>query len=235
MSQFARRFTLLAGISLLASPAMAQEAADENEDIVVIIPQAYQGDFDPREVPQSVAVLGEELLQQNATLRLTDALDLNASVSRQNNFGGLWDSFAVRGFAGDENLPSGYLVNGFNAGRGFGGSRDVAGVERIEILRGPSAALFGRGEPGGTVNIVTKQAIFGEMTGSFSVLAGSYDRYRGDADVNVALGDNVAVRLIGFYEDADSFRDTVNSNRYGLLPQIAVRFGERTTLTYDLE
>lgn len=227
---------LLGGVLLCAVPALANEAEQQPQDIVVTaIPQAYQGDFNPREVPQSIAVLDEEVLQQNAVLRLTDALDLSASVSRQNNFGGLWDSFAVRGFAGDENLPSGYLVNGFNAGRGFGGPRDVAGVERIEILRGPSAALFGRGEPGGTVNIITKQAVFGDSFGAASLLAGSYDRYRGDADLNTALGDNVAVRLIGYYEEAGSFRDTVDSNRYGFLPHVAVRLSERTTLSYDLE
>lgn len=220
----------------MAIPAAAQTAPADDEDIVVTaIPQAYQGEFDPIEIPQSIAVIDEALLQQNAILRLTDALDLNASVSRQNNFGGLWDSYAVRGFAGDENLPSGYLVNGFNGGRGFGGSRDVAGVERIEILRGPSAALFGRGESGGTVNIVTKQAEFGRTGGSVSALYGSYNRLRGDADINLALGDNFAVRLIGFYEDADSFRDTVSSNRYGFLPHVAVRFGDATTLSYELE
>jgi iron complex outermembrane receptor protein len=233
------RSSLLVGMAAIAAPAFAQNpdaAAEDSADIVITaIPQAYQGDFDPREVPQSIAIITEEALQQNSILRLTDALDLNASVSRQNNFGGLWDSFAVRGFAGDENLPSGYLVNGFNAGRGFGGTRDVAGVERIEILRGPSAALFGRGEPGGTVNIVTKQAIFGETRGTVSLLTGSYDRYRADADVNLAVGSNLAIRLIGYYEDANSFRDTVNSNRYGFLPQVALRIGDRTALTYDLE
>ena len=62
---------------------------------------------------------------------------------------------AVRGFAGDENLPSGYLVNGYNNGRGFGGVRDVSGIEKIEVLKGPQAALYGRGEPGGVINIVT--------------------------------------------------------------------------------
>lgn len=227
---------LITGAMLVSTSAWANEAEQPSEDIVVTaIPQAYQGNFDPREIPQSIAVIDEVTLQQNATLRLTDALDLNASVSRQNNFGGLWDSFAVRGFAGDENLPSGYLVNGFNAGRGFGGPRDVAGIDRIEILRGPSAALFGRGEPGGTVNIITKQADFTETFGTVSALVSSSDRYRGDADINYALGGNIAIRLIGYYEDAGSFRDTVDSNRYGFLPHVAVRLGERTTISYDLE
>lgn len=219
----------------LSQPAWAEDEEKGDGIVVTGIRQAYQGEFEAKEVPQAVSVISAETLEDNNIFRLTDALDLNASVSRQNNFGGLWDSYAVRGFAGDENLPSGYLVNGFNGGRGFGGARDVAGVERIEVLKGPSAALFGRGEPGGTVNIVTKQADFEAFKGSASGSYGSFDRIRFDADANIPLGENIAVRLIGFSEKADSFRDTVDSKRYGVLPQVAARLGENTQIRYDLE
>jgi iron complex outermembrane recepter protein len=236
MKPISGRAILFATAALgLSQPAWAEEK-DKGDGIVVTgIRQAYQGEFDAKEVPQAVSVISAETLQENNIFRLTDALDLNASVIRQNNFGGLWDSYAVRGFVGDENLPSGYLVNGFNGGRGFGGTRDVAGVERIEVLKGPSAALFGRGEPGGTVNIVTKQADFEAFKGSASGSYGSYDRIRFDADANIPIGENLAVRLIGFSEKSDSFRDTVNSKRYGILPQVALRLGENTQIRYDLE
>lgn len=217
-----------------ATPVLAEEAAD-GEITITGLRQAYRGDFEQREIPQAISVINSETLADNNIYRLTDALDLNASVSRQNNFGGLWDSYAVRGFTGDENLPSGYLVNGFNGGRGFGGSRDVAGVERIEVLKGPSAALFGRGEPGGTVNIVTKQAEFDAIRGNATGSYGSFDRARLDADINLPLSDALAVRMIGFYERADSFRDTVDSKRFGILPQVALRAGDSTQIRYDLE
>lgn len=236
------RVSLIALAAMMtATPAVAEEKADatpaiQDSDVVVSgMRQAYRGDFAPNEVPRSIAVIEARTLEENVILRLTDALDLNASIARQNNFGGLWDSFAVRGFAGDENLPSGYLVNGFNGGRGFGGTRDVAGIERIEVLKGPTAALFGRGEPGGTINIVTKRAMFGETKGNVSALYGSFDRFRTDADVNLPIGKSVAVRLIGFYERSDSFRATVNSERYGFLPSFSFRLGDTTTLSYDLE
>lgn len=216
-------------------PDAAPEADGESDIIVSGIRQAYRGEFTAQETPQTVNIIDSEDLADNNIVRLADALDLNASVTRQNNFGGSWDSFAVRGFAGDENLPSGYLVNGFNGGRGFGGTRDVAGVERIEILKGPSAALFGRGEPGGTVNIVTKQADFSGKKGSVSLQYGSYDRFRADADANVVFGDVLAVRLIGYTEQADSFRDTVSSKRRGFLPQVAVRLSDTTQIRYDME
>lgn len=225
---------LLAGISCLAVPAYAEEI-DEAGITVSGIRQAYRGDFEQKEIPQAIATIDAQQLTDNNILRLTDALDLNASISRQNNFGGLWDSYAVRGFAGDENLPTGYLVDGFNGGRGFGGTRDVAGVERIEVLKGPAAALYGRGEPGGTVNIITKKAVFDGLKVNASGLYGSFGRIRFDADANIPLGENVALRLIGFSEKSDSFRQTVDSKRYGFLPSVAFKLGENTVLSYELE
>jgi iron complex outermembrane receptor protein len=185
---------LLAGTASLAAPA----AADDADTIVVTAQrQAYRGDFTLRETPQAITQIGQQQIDNNNITRLTDALDLSASVARQNNFGGLWDAYAVRGFAGDENLPSGYLVNGFNGGRGFGGSRDIAAIERIEVLKGPNAALFGRGEPGGTINIVTKRADF-DTRGRVNLLAGSFDRQRGDADINLAVSAFNAGELQGW-------------------------------------
>lgn len=187
--------------ALLLASVTATAQADETADEQIVVTgqrQAYRGDFTLQETPQAVQIIGQQQIDNNNITRLTDVLDLSASVARQNNFGGLWDAYAVRGFAGDENLPSGYLVNGFNGGRGFGGARDAAGIERVEVLKGPNAALFGRGEPGGTINIVTKRADF-DNRGRLNLLAGSFDRQRADADVNIATGDVLAVRLVGFY------------------------------------
>ncbi|WP_347304429.1 TonB-dependent siderophore receptor [Croceibacterium sp. TMG7-5b_MA50] len=214
---------------------MAQEQASGADILVTGVRQPYRGDFALSEIPQAITGIDGETLQQNAIVRLTDALDLNASISRQNTLGGLWDAFAVRGFAGDENLPTGYLVNGFNGGRGFGGQRDVAGIERIEVLKGPAAALLGRGEPGGTVNLITKQADLGGSFGNAALQLGSFDTIRGDIDANLLVTDGLAVRLVGYAEDGGSFRDTVEQNRRGLLPSVGLALGRATRLTYDLE
>ena len=197
--------------------------------------QPYRGNFALREIPQAIATIDEAVIAQNGIVRLTDALDLNASVVRQNTLGGLWDSFAVRGFAGDENLPSGYLVNGFNAGRGFSGQRDVAGIERVEVLKGPAAAILGRGEPGGSINLVTKQAELGRSFGTASLQHRSFDTQRAEADANLSLTETLSVRLIGYGERGDSFRDTIRQRRWGLLPSIGVGLGAATRLTYDFE
>ncbi|TKD53314.1 TonB-dependent siderophore receptor [Sphingomonas baiyangensis] len=230
-------------IALLPVPALGQTAnpvaavdEEQAQDIRVTgVRQPYRGDFAIAEIPQAIATIDSDALEANNLLRLTDALDLNASVSRQNSLGGLFDSFAVRGFTGDENIPTGYLVNGFNGGRGFGGPRDVAGIERIEVLKGPAAAVLGRGEPGGTINLVTKQAEIGRSFGTAALQYGSFDRLRTEADLNLAVSGSLSARLIGYSEDGGTFRDTVDLKRWGFLPSIGLAIGPDTRLTYDFE
>jgi len=198
--------------------------------------RAYQGNFEDLEKPTADQVMSEALLRQVGAINLDDALDLSASVARQNNFGGLWNSFSVRGFSGDINLPSGFLVNGFNAGRGFGGPRDIVGVESVEVLKGPRSALFGRGEPGGTVNLITKRPQF-ETGGYVRGTIGEWNQYRVEGDYQTVLGENedVGLRLVGFYEDSESFRETVETEKLGFYPSLNWKVSEQTNLSYELE
>lgn len=224
--------------SLVAPVVHAQDVSEEDIESIFVTGQrrAYQGNFDDLEDPTSVQLIDNELLLEAGVLDLNEALDLSASVSRQNNFGGLWNSFSIRGFSGDINLPSGFLVNGFNAGRGFGGPRDIAGIESVEVLKGPRGALFGRGEPGGTINLTTKRPQF-ETGGSFRATAGRWDLRRLEGDVQTTLGsdDQLGVRLVGFFEDAESFRETVETERFGFYPSATWDISQDTSLTYELE
>lgn len=222
----------IAALATVSPPTAAQGGADTVT--VTGLRQAYQGDFKRLETPQAEQHLDAETLRASGAVELSRALDLSASVARQNNFGGLWNAFALRGFVGDENLPSNLLVNGFNAGRGFGGPRDLSGIESVEVLKGPRAALFGRGEPGGTVNLVTKRPTF-KSAGELRLSAGSFDTVRVDADWTAPLSDSVAIRLVGFAEDAGSFRDTVTTKKHGASPSLAWRLGAASQLVYELE
>ena len=227
---------------IASAPALAQEVEEdetetvEEEITVVGERQAYRGNFESIEIPAADQSIDEELLVEVGALNLNDALDLSSSVARQNNFGGLWNAFSVRGFAGDINLPSGFLVNGFNAGRGFGGPRDLVGIESVEVLKGPRSALYGRGEPGGTVNLVTKRPRFTEG-GFIKGTVGSWDQYRLEGDFQTVLGadSKVAVRLVGFYEDSESFRETVQTEKLGFFPSITWNLNDNTSATYELE
>lgn len=225
--------------TLATAPSVAQGADQERvEDTIFVVGerQAYRGNFNDLETPAADQVIDVELLAASGALNLSDALDLSASVARQNNFGGLWNAFSVRGFSGDINLPSGFLVNGFNAGRGFGGPRDLVGIESVEVLKGPRSALFGRGEPGGSVNLVTKRPDF-QQGGYVQGTIGSWDQYRVEGDYQTALGVNkgFGLRLVAFYEDAESFRATVETEKFGFYPSATWNITDSTSLTYELE
>ena len=80
--------------------AHGQESADDDIESIFVLSKrrAYQGNFSDLENPTAVQLIDGELLREVGALNLNDALDLSASVARQNNFGGLWNSFSIRGF-----------------------------------------------------------------------------------------------------------------------------------------
>lgn len=210
--------------------------AKENIETIEVkgLRQAYRGNVPTKDLPQSIATLPFDTLALNGITNLQNSLELVSGVTRQNDFGGLWDMFAIRGFAGDENLPSAYLINGFSAGRGFSGNRDISNVEIIEVLKGPSSALYGRGEPGGTVNITTKKPQF-EQEGYIKATSGSFDTYRAEGDFTKGLTDTLAFRINGAYEDAESYRDTVTKKKTVLTPSFLYKLNDDTLLSYELE
>ncbi|MFT3964757.1 MAG: TonB-dependent siderophore receptor [Sphingobium sp.] len=218
----------------IASPGFAQSNEDEGTIIVTGQRQAYVGDFPVQDIPQNIQSLSGSVLKDIGITRLDNALTLVSGISQLNNFGGLWDAYAFRGFAGDaNNVPSGFLVNGFNA-RGFSGPRDTSSVERIDVLKGPTSALFGRGEPGGTVNIVTKKPEF-TRKGSIQLQAGSWNSYRVDADFTAPLSDTVAFRINGAYDDAESYRDTIHTKKIFLTPSLLWKLSDKTSISYEME
>jgi len=187
-----------------------------------------------QEVPQSVQVVSRTLLDDVAATRLDDTFDYVSGVSRQNNFGGLWDNFAIRGFTGNENTGAGYLVNGFAANRGYTAPRDTATIDRIEVLKGPASSLYGSTDPGGVINIVTKQPQF-KPAQTYGFEVGNRDLYRSSADITGALGDNVAGRLIAVAEHDGSTRDYVNSRRFLVAPSFTWALGPGTIIQYAAE
>lgn len=187
-----------------------------------------------KDLPQSVKVITADVLQDAGVTNLAGALDLSSGISRQSNLGGLWDSYAMRGFTGDPNFGSDYMVNGFNSSRGYNGMRDGANTASVEVLKGPSSALYGRGEPGGTVNISTKKPLFQpQYTVGFSY--DSQNTARTNADLTGPLNEQMAYRLNMAYEQGDSFRDNVSHDRYLVAPSFLWMISPDTTLSYEIE
>ena len=241
-----KRSALVLGVALLALdtsvPLLAAEAVqtdtaglnDDIERLSIHYRQAYRGNVPATELPQAITVLDEQLIKDTGLTRFQDLLDYSASVARQNNGGGLWDSFSLRGFPGNENMPSGYLINGFNGGRGFSGHRDLSNVAYVEILKGPGSALYGRSEPGGTVNIVTKKPQY-EAQGYLKASAGSFDQYRLEGDFTSGLTDTLAFRINGAWQEHDSFRDYVFSDKKIVTPSLRWQLSDKSSLLYEVE
>lgn len=240
MSRWAR--WLLSGAVLVPAEAWAQEPeVTESADEQVVITGSRQANasinglsVDPLLLPQNVRVLDEELIDRAGFTDLSQLFDLAGGMARQNSFGGAWDAYSIRGFSGDINQGPDLLVNRFTANRGFNARRDIATVESFQVLKGPASALSGKGEPGGSINIVTK-APLDHFHASGEISYASFDTWRGSFDIGGPAADGIAARVIGVYQAGDSFRDNNHSDRLLLAPSFGWKLGERVRFLYQLE
>lgn len=209
-------FVAFTGNPILSWPLFA---TTPTEHITVTEQTHYRGAVADRARPQAITVLGHQQFADLGITRLQDALDNSATLHRENDNGGLWDSFSIRGFPSNADMPSNYLLNGFSAGRGFSGRRDVSNIDYIEILKGPGSALYGHSEPGGIINIVTKKPQY-EPAGSIKAKLGSYHQQRLSGDYTSALSDHIAGRINGAWENNHSFRDHVFRRHQVISPSL---------------
>jgi len=232
----------LAFLLATTSAGLAQAAEETNAEVEAVIVTgsrlanaSINGlEIDTLRIPQNVRVLDEDLILRTGITNLSDIFDYAGGMARQNSFGGAWDAYAIRGFSGDINQGPDLLVNRFTANRGFNPRRDIATVELFQVLKGPAAALSGKGEPGGSINIVTKAPQRTAQT-SGELAYGSHDTWRGALDVGGPLNGQVAARLIGVYQDTDGFRDFVGSDRLLVAPSLAWTPRDDLRLLYQFE
>ncbi|KTB69225.1 TonB-dependent receptor [Pseudomonas fluorescens] len=247
-----RRIAPMAGLALglLLDPAFAEENTLEL-DTISVTTDAYESATGPvkgyratrsasatktdtaiRDIPQSISVIPATVLKDLGSTNVERALEFAGGVSKQNNFGGLTlYEYSVRGFTTSE-----FYQDGFSANRGYPSTPDAANIERIEVLKGPAANLYGRGDPGGTVNIVTKKPQPEAFT-TVQTSAGSWDRYRTAVDVNTPLDSegNVLSRVNLAVEDNHSFRDHVQSKRVFVAPSFSWQLDPDTSLLVESE
>ncbi|AWN55820.1 TonB-dependent siderophore receptor [Methylobacterium sp. 17Sr1-1] len=189
-------------------------------------------DTPQRDVPQVVTVAPREVITDLAATRAEQVLAYTPGIVQQNNFGGLSPlGYAVRGVATAE-----IYKNGFPLARGFPPQQDTQNIERIEVLKGPGGGLFGRSDPGGLVNIITKQPTrerFVEMGG----LWGSFEQARGTVDAGGSL-DEEGTLLYRFNLAAgrqSSFRDFVDGDRLLVAPVVSWQVTPDTRVTVETE
>ncbi|BAU15786.1 ferrichrome iron receptor (plasmid) [Leptolyngbya sp. NIES-3755] len=192
---------------------------------------ATRTDTPLRDIPQSIQVVPQQVLQDQKVFRLNDALRNVSGVFNGNPFGGTLDSFNIRGFNDATTLRDGIRDSIAENGLTL---RDFANVEQIEVLKGPASVLYGNVEPGGVINVVTKQPLATPFYGA-DLSIGSYNFYRPSFDFSGPLTSDRAVRyrLNVAYENAGSFRDFVNSERVFAAPVLSWKIGDRTDLSIN--
>lgn len=188
---------------------------------------ANKFETDIRDVPQSVSIVTKELIESQRAFNLRDALRNVSGLTIAAGEGGrTGDSITLRGYAAN----SDFYLDGVKDNGQY--NRDTFFLERVEVLKGPSSVMFGRGSTGGVINQVTKQAD-GQERLEANISYGSYDNKRVTIDAGTALNDVVSVRLNALWNDSDSFRDQNFTRRHGLAPSIKFQFSDKTDLTLN--
>lgn len=184
------------------------------------------------ETPVAVQIVPKTVMQDQQATRIKDALENVSSVRPQSTLG-RGNGFIIRGFRNGTIYRNGLIANGLSIGGAT--EIDTANLESVEVLKGPAAVLFGRIEPGGLVNIVTKRP---ETTDKYSLEQrfGSYDFYRTEWDATGNISDSeFSYRFSGSYQNTDSFRDFNFKKRFLLNPSLTWKPDERTEINLEIE
>lgn len=183
-------------------------------------------------VPQSIQAVPEQVLEEQGVTSLGDALRNSAGVTTGRVAS---DTPAltpvIRGFESENTLRNGLRDTT------LGTLSEVTNVERFEILKGPASVLFGQGDLGGTVNVITKVPL-NIPSYKFDFQAGQFGLYRPSIDITGPLGnrtDSPAYRLTSSYQWSDSFRDFEERRTFFVSPVLKLINSDRTQLIAELE
>ncbi|AFZ30782.1 TonB-dependent siderophore receptor [Gloeocapsa sp. PCC 7428] len=229
-------------IGAIAPVPSAQQPPAEDEPIEILVtgeqdgyrvPNASVGtrtDTPLRDIPQSIQVIPQQVLQDRQARSITEGLENTAGITSIVSPASGRDYFTIRGFE----TYGGFLINGIPDPQ-ISSDGSFVNAERLEVLRGPAAALYGEtGSISGTINVVTRQPLsypFYEV----SATAGSYNDYQGVIDLSGPLDDTgmLLYRLIVSYRNYNSFLDFDENTETFIAPSLALRFSQNTDLVIE--
>ena len=181
------------------------------------------------ETPQPIAIVSHEVIEQQQAKQLSDVLQNVNGIYVTSSRGNSQDSFGGRGFIlGNDNI----FKNGSRINSGI--FPEVSGLERVEVLKGANAMLYGNTAAGGVINMITKKPKF-NFGGSVGLNAGSWNSYKPTVDIYGPLSKNIAFRVNGAYEYAESFRDVVQSEKYYFNPSFLFNLSDRSQLIVEAD
>ncbi|MWB96483.1 TonB-dependent siderophore receptor [Flavobacterium sp. GA093] len=177
------------------------------------------------DLPQSVQIIGSEVIEQQQAIRLSEVIKNANGVYVGSARGGAQESFFSRGYdmSGNNMFKNGFRYNA-------GSIPEVSSLEKVEFLKGGSALLYGNVAPGGILNLVTKTPKF-IRGGEVSMQAGSYSFYKPTIDFYGPLNNSIAYRITASYENSESFRDYVKNERIYVNPSLLFNLSDKTHIT----
>lgn len=187
-------------------------------------PSIIRSGIKPMDLPQNFQVIGNTIIEQQQSIRLSDVIKNANGVYVGSARGGAQESFFSRGY---DMSANNIFKNGFRASSGS--FPEVSSLEKVELLKGGSALLFGNVAPGGILNMVTRAPVF-TKGGEITMQAGSYNFYKPTVDFYGPLNKTIAYRFNGTYENSESFRDVVKRERYYFNPSVLFEINKKTNL-----
>lgn len=228
---------LATGTALAATPASAEDDAQTQRDYlpsdIIVTGERGEGYHDNDgssatktptpiiDVPQAVAFLTEDQLEDQAITQLNEALRYVPGVSLETGEGHR-DQVFIRG----QSTTADFYLDGLRDDAEY--YRSLYNIERVEVLKGPNALIFGRGGGGGVINRVSKRADLAERSISFDAGVDSFGAFNLTADANQPLSETVALRVATTYEEFDNDRDFYEGRFFGIAPSLTLSLGDRT-------
>ncbi len=191
-----------------------------------------------RDQIQSISVVSHKVIEDLGGLTVTDVAKNIPGVTQFGSYGGVKESMSIRGYRGVPVLKNGVMMDSdFRTGSMM---TDMQGVESIQVIKGSAAVTQGIGDglgsPGGVINIVTKTPRFIDQT-TVGFRYGSWDFYRPTLDFQKVLDKNkqFAVRLNAAYQNNNSFRKHVSTDRIYVNPSVAFRPDQQTDIVVEMD
>ena len=181
-----------------------------------------------KDTPQSLSVVTQDVMKDQSIQSVAEAIRYVPGVTASQGEG---NRDAVN-FRGAGVTTGDFYVDGVRDDAQI--YRDLYNTDRIEILRGSNAMIFGRGGSGGVINRVSKEAGWDPVR-ELSVTYGAYDQKRTAIDIGNSINDVAAFRLNAVYEDANSYRDGVSLERYGVTPTLTIKPSDNTKIVLSAE
>ncbi|WP_273085745.1 TonB-dependent receptor [Capnocytophaga gingivalis] len=184
-----------------------------------------------RDIPQTINYVTKEVILDQGASTVNDVVKNISGVSQYTTY----NDFSIRGFRTTGNRNSGNLLNGMRAQTSLWSSSSLANVERVEVIKGPAAALFGNAAPGGIINRVTKKPLL-ERQHTISVNTGSWGTLKAYGDFTSPLNESKSLlyRLNLGYETTDGYRDLQGRNTLTIAPSFSFIPNEKTRFNVDI-